>query len=111
MSALSPFPRPEAPPEADPRPAEARPEELPLDILYEDETLLVLNKAAGVVVHPAAGHEEHTLVNALFLQNNGAALVTLARGEKNPEMKKDIVSKLSLMKSKEAMDYLMELLK
>lgn len=51
------------------------------------------------------------VVHALFLQNNAAALVTLARAEKNPEMKKEIVSKLSVMKSKEATDYLMELLK
>jgi 23S rRNA pseudouridine1911/1915/1917 synthase len=48
------------------RPAEAQPERIPLDILFEDEALLVLNKAAGLVVHPAAGHEEHTLVNALL---------------------------------------------
>jgi 23S rRNA pseudouridine1911/1915/1917 synthase len=48
------------------RPAEAQPEEIPLDILYEDECLLVLNKPAGLVVHPAAGNEEHTLVNALL---------------------------------------------
>jgi 23S rRNA pseudouridine1911/1915/1917 synthase len=48
------------------RPAEARPEEMPLDILFEDRSLLVLNKPAGLVVHPAAGHEEHTLVNALL---------------------------------------------
>jgi 23S rRNA pseudouridine1911/1915/1917 synthase len=48
------------------RPAKAQPEEMPLDILYEDEALLVLNKAPGLVVHPAAGHEEHTLVNALL---------------------------------------------
>jgi 23S rRNA pseudouridine1911/1915/1917 synthase len=48
------------------RPAEARPEELPLEILYEDEALLVANKPAGLVVHPAVGHEEHTLVNALL---------------------------------------------
>jgi 23S rRNA pseudouridine1911/1915/1917 synthase len=48
------------------RPAEARPEAIPLDILFEDDTLLVLNKPAGLVVHPAAGHEEHTLVNALL---------------------------------------------
>ncbi len=48
------------------KPAEAQPEEMPLDILFEDKSLLVLNKAAGVVVHPAAGHEEHTLVNALL---------------------------------------------
>ena len=52
-----------------------------------------------------------TVVNALFLQNNAAALVTLARAERSPEMKKEIVSKLSLMKSKEATDYLLELLK
>ena len=51
------------------------------------------------------------VVNALFIQNNASALVTLARGEKNIEMKKDIVQKLSNMKSKEATDYLMELLK
>lgn len=51
------------------------------------------------------------VVNAFFLQQNAAALVTLARAEKSVEMKKDIVSKLSLMKSKEATDYLMELLK
>ena len=48
------------------RPAEAQPEEIPLDVLFEDEHLLVLNKSAGAVVHPAAGHEEHTLVNALL---------------------------------------------
>jgi HEAT repeat protein len=51
------------------------------------------------------------VVNGLFLQNNARALVDLARAEKNVEMKKEIVQKLSLMKSKEAMDYLMELLK
>ena len=50
----------------DARPAEAQPEEMPLDILFEDKSLLVVNKPAGLVVHPAAGHEEHTLVNALL---------------------------------------------
>ena len=39
------------------RPAEALPEEIPLDILFEDESLLVVNKPPGLVVHPAAGHE------------------------------------------------------
>ncbi len=48
------------------RPAEARPENIPIEVLYEDDDLLVLNKAAGIVVHPAAGNEEHTLVNALL---------------------------------------------
>jgi 23S rRNA pseudouridine1911/1915/1917 synthase len=46
--------------------AEAKPEEIPLDILFEDDDLLVLNKPPGIVVHPAAGNEEHTLVNALL---------------------------------------------
>jgi 23S rRNA pseudouridine1911/1915/1917 synthase len=41
------------------------PRSLPLDILYEDEDLLVVNKAAGMVVHPAPGHYNDTLVNAL----------------------------------------------
>ena len=50
----------------DARPAEAQPEEIPLDVLFEDTDLLVLNKPPGLVVHPAAGHEEHTLVNALL---------------------------------------------
>ena len=48
------------------RPAKAQPEDMPLDVLFEDEALLVLNKPAGLVVHPAAGNEEHTLVNALL---------------------------------------------
>ncbi|HEX4263949.1 MAG TPA: RluA family pseudouridine synthase [Verrucomicrobiae bacterium] len=48
------------------KPAEALPEEIPFDVLFEDESLLVVNKPAGLVVHPAAGHEEHTLVNALL---------------------------------------------
>ena len=50
----------------EPRPPHVRPEEIPLDVLFEDKSLLILNKPAGLVVHPAAGHEEHTLVNALL---------------------------------------------
>ncbi|MEO7677836.1 MAG: S4 domain-containing protein, partial [Verrucomicrobiota bacterium] len=46
--------------------AEAQPENIPLAILFEDADLLVLNKPPGIVVHPAAGNEEHTLVNALL---------------------------------------------
>ncbi len=42
------------------------PQELPLDILWEDSQLIVLNKARGLVVHPAAGHQEGTLVNGLL---------------------------------------------
>jgi 23S rRNA pseudouridine1911/1915/1917 synthase len=45
--------------------AAVKPQALPLEIVYEDSDLLVLNKAAGMVVHPAPGHAEDTLVNAL----------------------------------------------
>jgi len=55
----------------EPRAAAAQPEEILLDILFEDRSLLVLNKPAGLVVHPAAGHEAHTLVNALLHHCHG----------------------------------------
>lgn len=48
------------------RPGHIKPNRLPLDIVYEDSDLLVVNKAAGVVVHPSPGHHEDTLVNALL---------------------------------------------
>lgn len=50
----------------DAAPAQATGEELPLDILYQDADVAVLNKPAGMVVHPAAGHSSGTLVNALL---------------------------------------------
>lgn len=46
------------------------PENIPLDIVYEDEDLLVINKPSGMVVHPAAGHYTGTLVNALLYHFN-----------------------------------------
>src|ERR1051326_8898591 len=45
---------------------ESEPEPMDLEILFEDDDLLVLNKPAGLVVHPGAGHRQHTLVNALL---------------------------------------------
>ena len=45
---------------------ESQPEPMDLEILFEDDDLLVLNKPAGLVVHPGAGHQQHTLVNALL---------------------------------------------
>ncbi len=48
------------------KPLDLQPEAIPLDILYEDDTLIIVNKPAGLVVHPAAGHESGTLVNALL---------------------------------------------
>jgi 23S rRNA pseudouridine1911/1915/1917 synthase len=53
----------EVPPAVDPEPEG---ENIPLDIVYEDDDIIVLNKPMGLVVHPAAGHETGTLVNALI---------------------------------------------
>src|SRR5476651_2563758 len=50
----------------EPEPAEPEPQALDLDILHEDSDLLVLDKPAGLVVHPAPGNPDHTLVNALL---------------------------------------------
>lgn len=49
-----------------PEPSQVRPEAIPLDILYEDADVLVINKPAGMVVHPAHGHASGTLVNAIL---------------------------------------------
>ena len=59
-----------APPPEDPDP---EPEDIPLDILYEDDELIVVNKPAGLVVHPGAGNWTGTLVNAL-IHHCGASL-------------------------------------
>ena len=50
----------------EPEPQDILPENIPLDIVYEDDDLLVVNKPKGMVVHPAAGHFSGTLVNALM---------------------------------------------
>ena len=49
-----------------PEPLDIQPENIPLDILYEDDDILVVNKPKGMVVHPAPGHYSHTLVNAVL---------------------------------------------
>ena len=53
-------------------------QDIPLDIVYEDDTILVVNKPAGLVVHPAAGHAEGTLVNALLAHAAELALLPRA---------------------------------
>ena len=50
----------------DPKELEIKPQDIPLDILYEDNDVLVVNKPKGMVVHPAPGHYEGTLVNAVL---------------------------------------------
>ena len=50
----------------EPKPVDIVPKEIPLDIVYEDEDVLVINKPKGLVVHSAAGHQDDTLVNGLL---------------------------------------------
>ena len=50
----------------EPRPVDLTPEPIPLDVVYQDSEMLVVNKPAGLTVHPGAGHPSHTLVNALL---------------------------------------------
>lgn len=56
----------------DPQPIEAQPQNIPLDIVYEDPYLLVVNKPKGMVVHPAPGNPDGTLVNALLYHCAGS---------------------------------------
>jgi len=63
-------------------PAEPGPEDIPLSIVYEDADIIVIDKPAGLVVHPAAGHETGTLVNAL-IAHCGASLSGIG-GVKRP---------------------------
>jgi 23S rRNA pseudouridine1911/1915/1917 synthase len=63
-------------------PAEPEPESIPLDVVYEDDAIIVINKPAGLVVHPAAGHASGTLVNAL-IAHCGASLSGIG-GVKRP---------------------------
>ena len=50
----------------DPAPMDVFPQNIPLDVVYEDADIIVVNKPVGMVVHPAAGHPDGTLVNALL---------------------------------------------
>ena len=57
----------------EPAPIDAVPQDIPLDVVYEDDDVIVVNKPSGLVVHPAPGHSDGTLVNAL-LYHCGASL-------------------------------------
>src|SRR5213595_3562177 len=60
---------------------ETLPEAIPLELLFEDDDLIVINKPPGLVVHPGAGHREHTLVNALL---NRCATLSGIGGKERP---------------------------
>ena len=67
----------------EPEPQELLPENIPLDIVYEDEDVIVINKPKGLVVHPAPGHASGTLVNAL-LYHCGRDHLSTVGGEVRP---------------------------
>ena len=71
------------------------PEELPLEIVYEDEVLIVVNKARGMVVHPAAGNHKGTLVNALLAY--GSANLSDVQGYDRPGIVHRLDNYLSLI--------------
>lgn len=81
--------------------AEPVPEDIPLHILYEDGAVLVLNKPPGRVVHPAAGNETGTLVNALMFHDS--VFESLERGGIVHRLDKDTSGVMVVAKSEEAM--------
>src|SRR5207237_544946 len=65
-----------------PPPTDIQPENIPIDVLYEDEHLIVLNKRPDIIVHPARAHKGGTMVNALafhFQNRSGGALSGVGR--------------------------------
>jgi len=62
----------------EPRPDDVAAERTPLDVVYEDDDLLIVDKPAGMVVHPSPGHDTGTLVNALLGRDDGKRLGTIA---------------------------------
>jgi 23S rRNA pseudouridine1911/1915/1917 synthase len=65
---------------ADPEPSYLLPEDLPLDIVYEDDQVVVINKAQGMVVHPGAGNRQGTLANAILFRLGCAVAGTVRPG-------------------------------
>ncbi|MCU0469383.1 MAG: RluA family pseudouridine synthase [Arcicella sp.] len=93
---------------APPRDTEIIPQNIPLDIIYEDDDLLVVNKPAGMVVHPAHGNWDGTLVNALVYHFQN--LPTHRNGEIRPglvhRIDKDTSGLLVIAKTDQAMTHL-----
>ncbi len=75
-------------------------EDIPLDIVYEDDSILIVNKPAGLVVHPAVGHWQGTLVNALL--NHQPSLKTLPRAGIVHRLDKDTSGLLMVAKTLQA---------
>ncbi|MGD8514076.1 MAG: 23S rRNA pseudouridine(1911/1915/1917) synthase RluD [Granulosicoccaceae bacterium] len=83
-----------------------QPQSIPLDIVYEDEAIIVINKPAGMVVHPAAGNPDGTLVNALL--HYAPELEQVARGGIIHRLDKDTSGLLVVARTPVAQKYLVE---
>ncbi len=83
---------------------EAEPEDIPIEIVYEDEDVIIVNKPQGMVVHPAAGHNRGTLVNALLYHARGrlSAINGVVRPGIVHRIDKDTSGILAVAKTNEA---------
>ncbi|NJS10986.1 MAG: RluA family pseudouridine synthase [Microcoleus sp. CSU_2_2] len=88
-----------------------QPEAIPLDILYEDDSLIIINKPAGLVVHPAAGHPDGTLVNALLAHCPLAAIGGVQRPGIVHRLDKDTTGAIAIAKTDIAHQHLQAQLK
>lgn len=84
----------------DTEPEMSQAEEIPLDIIYEDDSLLIINKPAGLIVHPGAGNPKHTLMNALLF--HAPALSALPRAGIVHRLDKETTGLLIVGKTLEA---------
>lgn len=92
-----------------PVPAIPEPEDIPLDVIYEDDDMLVINKAPGMVVHPAPGHFTGTLVNALLHHcPNLSGIGGVARPGIVHRLDQDTSGLIVVAKSQAAMDGLVK---
>lgn len=92
-----------------PVPAIPDPEDIPLDVVYEDDDMLVINKAPGMVVHPAPGHFTGTIVNALLHHcPNLSGIGGVARPGIVHRLDQDTSGLLAVAKSQKAMELLVK---
>jgi len=93
------------------QPLDLQPEAIPLEILYEDDALIIINKPAGLVVHPAAGHEAGTLVNALLAHCPLAEIGGVRRPGIVHRLDKDTTGAIAIAKTDQAHQHLQAQLK
>ncbi|MCR5079648.1 MAG: RluA family pseudouridine synthase [Bacilli bacterium] len=86
-----------------PKPTTLEGEDIPLDVIYEDDCLMVINKPAGLVVHPGNGHDSGTLVNAIIYRNRDIDAGDSSRPGIVHRIDKDTSGLVCIAKTEEAM--------